>query len=77
MKILMQKQCLNDNCYNIIKQLAKKQQFLANVNRYIEDANKNGAADVEMTWKTIQYDEQKHADMLHGLLALEVKNNTF
>ncbi len=73
----MQKQCLNDNCYNIIKQLAKKQQFLANVNRYIEDANKNGAADVEMMWKTIQYDEQKHAAKLHDLLASEVKNNTF
>ncbi len=73
----MQKQCLTDNCYNIIKQLAKKQQFLANVNRYIEDANKNGAADAEMTWKTIEYDEQKHADMLHDLLASQVQNNKF
>ncbi len=73
----MQKQCLNDNCYNIIKQLAKKQQFLANVNRYIEDANKNGAADAASTWKTIQNDEQKHADMLHGLLSSEVQNNKF
>ncbi len=77
MKILMQKQCLTDNCYNIIKQLAKKQQFLANVNRYIEDANKNGAADAEMTWKTIEHDEQKHADMLHDLLASQVQNNKF
>ncbi len=73
----MQKQCLNDNCYNIIKQLSKKQQFLANVNRYIEDANKNGAADTARTWKTIEHDEQKHADMLHDLLASQVQNNKF
>ncbi len=73
----MQKQCLNDNCYNIIKQLAKKQQFLAHVNRYIEDATKNGASEAEKTWRAIQNDEQKHADMLHDLLASEAKNNRF
>lgn len=33
----MQKQCLNDNCYNVTKQLAKTQQFLANISQYIED----------------------------------------
>jgi rubrerythrin len=73
----MQKQCLNDNCYNIIKQLAKKQQFLAHVNRYIEDASKSSDTQAEKTWKTIQTDEQKHAEMLHDLLSTEVKNNKF
>ena len=73
----MQKQCLNDNCYNIIKQLAKKQQFLAHVNRYIEDASKSSDTQAVKTWKTIQTDEQKHAEMLHDLLSAEVKNNRF
>ena len=34
----MQKQCLDDNCYNITKQLSKKLEFLYHANRYIEDA---------------------------------------
>lgn len=73
----MQKQCLNDTCYNIIKQLAKKQKFLTHVNRYIEDASKSNNTEAENTWKTIQADEQKHADMLHDLLSSEFKNNRF
>jgi len=28
-------------------------------------------------WKTIQSDEEKHAELLHGLLDSEVKNNRF
>jgi rubrerythrin len=73
----MQKQCLNDNCYNITKQLSKKLEFLYHANRYIEDAKKAGDSEAEKTWSTIRSDEQKHADMLHDLLASEVKNNKF
>ncbi len=73
----MQKQCLNDNCYNITKQLSKKLEFLSHANRYIDDAKKAGDSEAEKTWGTIRSDEQKHADILHNLLASEVKNNTF
>ena len=73
----MQKQCLNDNCYNITKQLSKKLEFLYHANRYIEDAKKAGDAEAEKTWNAIRFDEQKHADMLHDLLASEMKNNRF
>lgn len=73
----MQKQCLNDNCYNITKQLSKKLEFLYHSNRYIEDAKKAGNAEAEKTWNAIRTDEQKHAEMLHDLLASEVKNNRF
>ncbi|MEX1054305.1 MAG: hypothetical protein WEC35_07905 [Nitrosopumilaceae archaeon] len=71
----MQKQCLDDNCYNITKQLSKKLQFLTHVNKYIEDAHKCENEQAETTWKTIRADEQKHADMLRTLLISEVKNN--
>jgi len=71
----MQKQCLDDNCYNITKQLSKKLQFLSHVNKYIKDAHKCGNEQAEIAWKTIRVDEQKHADMLRNLLISEVKNN--
>ncbi len=71
----MQKQFLNDNCYNITKQLSKKLEFLYHVNRYIEDAHKGGDEQAESTWKAIRVDEEKHADMLRNLLISEVKNN--
>lgn len=71
----MQKQCLDDNCYNIIKQLAKKLEFLSHVTRYVEDAHKRGDEQAEKTWQTIRADEEKHADMLRTLLISEVKNN--
>lgn len=71
----MQKPCLNDNCYNITKQLAKKLEFLSHVNKYIEDAQKNGDEKVKTTWETIRSDEEKHSGMLRDLLIAEVKNN--
>ena len=71
----MQKQSLDDNCYNITKQLSKKLQFLSHVNKYIEDAHKCGNEQAETTWNTIRVDEQKHADILRNLLISEVKNN--
>lgn len=73
----MQKLCLNDNCYNITKQLSKKLEFLYHANRYIEDAKNAGDSQAEKAWTMIRTDEQKHADMLHELLASEVKNNRF
>jgi hypothetical protein len=73
----MQKQCLNDNCYNLTKQLSKKLEFLSHVDRYIKDANQSGNQEAQKIWKTIQSDEEKHTELLHNLLASEVKNNRF
>jgi len=72
---MMQSPCLNDNCYNITKQLAKKLEFLSRVDRYIQDAHKSSNEQAETVWKTIRTDEEKHADLLHNLLVSEVKNN--
>ncbi len=71
----MQKLCLNDNCYNIAKQLTKKLEFLSHVNRYIEDAQKSKNGQAESVWQTIRADEEKHAEMLRDLVIAEVKNN--
>ncbi len=73
----MQKQCIDDNCYNVTKQLSKKLEFLSHVDGYIKDANRTGDSEAEKTWRSIQADEQKHADMLHDLVVSEVKNNKF
>ena len=73
----MQKQCIDDNCYNITKQLSKKLEFLSHVECYVEDAHKCGDEAAEQTWKSIRVDEQKHADMLRTLLLTEIKNNRF
>lgn len=71
----MPKLCLNDNCYNITKQLAKKLEFLSHVSKYIEDAQKNGDEKTKTTWETIRTDEEKHAGLLRDLLIAEVKGN--
>ena len=71
----MQKLCLNDNCYNITKQLAKKLEFLSHVSKYIEDAQKNGDEKAKTTWETIRSDEEKHTGLLRDLLIAEVKGN--
>lgn len=73
----MAKMCVDDNCYNITKQLSKKLEFLYHVNRYIEDAQKRRDDEATKTWKIIMADEEKHADLLRNLLVLEAKNNRF
>jgi len=73
----MQKHCLDDNCYNITKQLSNKLEFLSHVDEYIKDAIRTGDTEAEKTWRSIQTDEQKHVFMLHDLVISEVKNNRF
>ena len=70
---IMQQPCLNDNSYNITKQLAKKLEFLYHVGRYLEDARKAGDAKAEMAWQKIRADEEIHADILRSLLISEAK----
>ena len=71
----MEKLCLNDNCYNITKQLGKKLEFLYHVNKYIEDAKKIGDEKAKTAWETIRTDEEKHARILRDLLIAEVKDS--
>jgi|GEM_PF-1463280 hypothetical protein len=71
----MQKLCLNDNCYNIAKQLTKKLEFLSHVSRYIEDAQKSKNSQAESVWQTIRAGEEKHAEMLRDLIIAEIKSN--
>jgi len=58
----MQKQCLDDCCYDTVNQLAHTLNFLGRADHYIEDANRIG---------------EKHADMLKELVKNEVRNNKF
>lgn len=69
----MTKPCLDDNCYNMTKQLAKKLQFLSHAKGYLEDANKCNSDGSGRVWKTIVTDEEKHTEMLRNQLALELK----
>lgn len=69
----MVKLCLDDNCYNLTKQLSKKLEFLSHANGYLDDAAKCDSEGSEQVWKTIIADEEKHADMLRTQLKLEMK----
>jgi len=73
----MAEKTLDDNPYNAVHQLTKTLEFLNRVNLYIDDAQKaNNEAFVKI-WETIKEDRQKHADLLKGFLATEVKENRF
>lgn len=69
----MVKLCLDDNCYNLTKQLSKKLEFLSHAKGYLDDAAKCDSEGSERVWKTIIADEEKHADMLRTQLKLEMK----
>jgi len=70
----MQKQCLDDNYYNIAKQLVKKLEFLSHAKGYVNDA-KNSNTGAEEVWTKIIADEEKHAEMLQNQLAIVVRRN--
>ena len=70
----MQKQSLDDNYYNIAKQLVKKLEFLSHAKGYVNDA-KNSNTGAEEVWKKIIADEEKHAEMLQNQLAIVVRRN--
>jgi len=70
----MQKQSMDDNFYNIAKQLVKKLEFLSHAKGYVNDA-KNCNTGAEEVWKEIIADEEKHAEMLQTQLALVVRRN--
>ncbi len=69
----MTNSCLDDNCYNLTKQLAKKLEFLSHAQNYIEDANKNNNQSTAKIWQTIISDEEKHAELLRNQLAQQLQ----
>lgn len=70
----MTKLCLDDNCYNLTKQLAKKLEFLSHAKGYLEDATKCDSEGSERIWKTIIADEERHTELLRKQLGIEMKN---
>lgn len=73
----MAKKCLNDCCYNLVKQLAKKTQFLWNVDKYIKDASKAKDTECARMWKQIRKDEERHAEMLKKHITKLAKQGKF
>ncbi|HIH46478.1 MAG TPA: hypothetical protein HA292_05270 [Candidatus Nitrosotenuis sp.] len=69
----MTKLCLDDNCYNLSKQLTKKLEFLSHAKGYLDDATKCDSEGSERIWKTIIADEEKHAELLRKQLSTEMK----
>ena len=65
--------CLDDNCYNLTKQLAKKLEFLSHAQNYVEDANKDNNQSTAKIWQTIISDEEKHAELLRNQLAQQLQ----
>jgi rubrerythrin len=69
---IMQSSQILSNCqYNIAKQLEKKLEFLWHVNGYIKDAEMRGNQECLRVFKEIKADEEHHAKMLKGLLAVK------
>ena len=72
----MTQPCLDDNCYNLTKQLSKKLEFLAHSSGYVNDSNKCNSEGSERAWKTIIADEEKHVNLLRNQLAEELQKIT-
>jgi hypothetical protein len=73
----MEKQCLDNNCYNTVHQLTKTLEFLSHADTYIQDASNTGNKKSQEVWNTIKEDRQKHADMLKNLVISEVQSKKF
>ena len=71
----MQKSCLDDNCYNLSKQLTKKLEFLSHAQNYVGDADKCKSEGSAKIWQTIIADEERHASILRNQLAQEMQKN--
>jgi len=68
------KKCVLCDCnYNIMKQLAKKMQFLWCVDGYIKDAEKSKDKECAAVFRKIKADEERHAETLKALLLKKAK----
>lgn len=58
-----------DNCsYNILKQLVKREQFLWNVDTYMEDAEKAGHDECKRVMKKLKENAEEDAEMLKKIV---------
>ena len=71
----MQESCLDDNCYNLSKQLTKKLEFLSHAQDYVGDADKCKSEESAKIWQTIIADEERHATILRNQLVREMEKN--
>jgi hypothetical protein len=69
----MQEPCIDNNCYNLTKQLSKTLEFLNHSLEYVRDAYESKNKDLEKIWQTIIDDREKHAQMLRNQLVHELQ----
>ncbi|CAN5588884.1 hypothetical protein BH23THE1_BH23THE1_21880 [soil metagenome] len=63
---------LSNRTYDILRALGRDADFLYDtVNKYIQDAEKDGRQDLVDMWKTIKQDREKHAGLLKDALEKE------
>ncbi len=63
---------LSNRTYDILRALGRDADFLYDtVNKYIQDAEKDGRQDLVDMWKTIKQDREKHVSMLKDALEKE------
>ena len=65
---------LANSIYNILSAMGRDADFLySTVDRYIEDAQKDGRTNLIEIWKEIKQDKQKHLTKLRDCLEKEAK----
>jgi DNA-binding ferritin-like protein len=63
---------LSNRAYDILRTLGKDADFLYDtINKYIQDAEKDGRQDLVDMWKTIKQDREKHVHLLKDALEKE------
>lgn len=65
----------NRHHFDIEKQLMKKLLFLSRIEQYVDDANKKGNKQAEMSLQILKSVEQRNADLLHRFLVAEKNGN--
>ena len=65
---------LSNSIYNILSALGRDADFLyGTVDRYIEDAQKDGRDNLAEIWRKIKQDKEKHLTKLRDCLEKEAK----
>lgn len=65
---------LSNSIYNILSALGRDADFLySTVDRYIEDAQKDGRDNLAEIWRKIKQDKEKHLTKLRDCLEKEAK----
>ena len=66
---------LENSSYNVLSALGREADFLySTVDKYIEDAQKDGRQNLVDLWKEIKRDKQRHLSRLRECLEQEAKD---